>query len=126
MVPPPRARECGCTAWRARAAPRQGPASPAGADRAASPRRPCHPARGGLPSTDVAVDPPRSLAASLFGDVLAYDGQGPHRAGGAGDQAAADWVAGRLAAAGFAVERQRVDAAVFEPTVCRLELEGVE
>ena len=44
----------------------------------------------------------------LYADVVRYASFGSHRFGSAGDRATADWIAGELQAAGFAVEFQPV------------------
>ena len=44
----------------------------------------------------------------LYGDVARYASFGSHRFGSPGDRATADWIAGELQAAGFAVEFQPV------------------
>lgn len=41
--------------------------------------------------------------------------------GGNGDLAAADWIAHRLAALGYEVQRQAIEVPIFEPWHCRLE-----
>jgi len=46
--------------------------------------------------------------AKLYGDVARYASFGSHRFGSPGDRATADWIAGELRAAGFAVEFQPV------------------
>jgi len=52
--------------------------------------------------------------ATLYADVVRYDGLGEHRTGTAGDLATSDWLEGELRAAGYAVERQAFAQAVFE------------
>src|SRR5260370_26470991 len=44
----------------------------------------------------------------LYADVARYASFGSHRFGSPGDRATADWIAGELQAAGFAVEFQPV------------------
>ena len=61
-------------------------------------------------------------AERLFADVKAYAEAGNKQSGGAGDRWAADWAARRLAAAGFAVERQSFDVPWFEAATCELAL----
>src|SRR5580692_10585397 len=46
--------------------------------------------------------------ANLYNDVARYASFGSHRFGSPGDRATADWIAGELQAAGFAVEFQPV------------------
>ncbi|MHC4050615.1 hypothetical protein [Bradyrhizobium sp. 25ACV] len=46
--------------------------------------------------------------ASLYEDVARYASFGLHRFGSAGDRATADWIAGELSAAGFAISFQPV------------------
>ncbi len=50
----------------------------------------------------------------LLADIRTYAGAGNKRSGGAGDRWTADWLAQRLTATGFAVERQRFDVPWFE------------
>lgn len=58
----------------------------------------------------------------LFADVKAYAEAGNKQSGGAGDRWTADWTARRLAASGFAVERQPFDVPWFAATACELTL----
>lgn len=58
----------------------------------------------------------------LFADLRAYAEAGNKQSGGAGDRWTADWTAARLAAAGFAVERQAFDVPWFEAKLCELSL----
>lgn len=53
-------------------------------------------------------------------DLARYIGYGLKAAGGPGDMAAAAWIAGELAAQGFAVERHAVDVPAFAPAVTRV------
>ena len=46
--------------------------------------------------------------ASLYADVARYASFGLHRFGSPGDRATADWIAGELSAAGFAIKFQPV------------------
>lgn len=59
---------------------------------------------------------------SLMTDVRAYAAAGNKQSGGPGDRWTAGWTAERLASAGFAVERQGIDAPFFEPGRCELVL----
>jgi hypothetical protein len=53
-------------------------------------------------------------AKTLMADVRSYAEAGNKQSGGAGDRWAADWMAERLAAAGFSVERQQFEAPWFQ------------
>jgi hypothetical protein len=53
-------------------------------------------------------------AKTLMADVRSYAEAGNKQSGGAGDRWAADWMAARLAAAGFSVERQQFEAPWFQ------------
>ena len=62
----------------------------------------------------------------LFADVETYSGFGDQRNGGAADARTADWIAGRLAAAGLTVRRQPFQVRQFFPTTWGLSVGGVE
>ncbi|ALJ16409.1 hypothetical protein [Sphingopyxis macrogoltabida] len=62
----------------------------------------------------------------LFADLKSYAEAGNKQSGGAGDRWTADWAAKRLAAAGFAVERQGFDVPWFEATLSELALEDLK
>lgn len=59
-------------------------------------------------------------SASIAEDLNRYIGFGSKPAGGPGDIACGEWLAGELARAGFAVERQGVSVPFFEPERCEL------
>ena len=61
-------------------------------------------------------------ADSLLADVRAYAEAGNKQSGGLGDRWTAAWAAERLAAAGYAVQRQAFDAPFFEAGRCELVL----
>lgn len=63
--------------------------------------------------------PPSDLA-TIEADLLRYVGFGDKRAGGAGDNACGDWLAGELERAGYAVERQIFEAPYFEASRSQL------
>ncbi|MDF7775652.1 hypothetical protein P1X14_10375 [Sphingomonas sp. AOB5] len=56
----------------------------------------------------------------LLADVRSYAEAGNKQSGGAGDRRTADWIAGRLAGWGYAVERQAFDVPWFEASRCEL------
>ena len=62
----------------------------------------------------------------LFSDVETYSGFGDQRTGGAADAQTADWIAGRLGAAGLMVRRQPFQVRQFFPTTWGLSVGGVE
>lgn len=57
---------------------------------------------------------------TIEADLLRYVGFGSKRAGGAGDAACGEWLAGELEAAGFAVQRQTFQVPFFEETRAEL------
>ncbi len=57
-------------------------------------------------------------------DLLRYVGFGNKRAGGPGDTACGEWLAGELERAGFAVQRQTFSAPWFDATRAELSCEG--
>ncbi|QTC93318.1 hypothetical protein IFJ75_11410 [Brevundimonas goettingensis] len=63
-------------------------------------------------------------AALIEADLNSYVGFGNKRAGGPGDMACGDWLAGEIEKAGYAVERQTFQAPFFEATKAELTLEG--
>lgn len=73
---------------------------------------------GAADSKEIAMFGPERL----FADLKTYAEAGNKQAGGAGDRATADWIAKRLAAAGFTVERQPFDVPWFETSQCELAL----
>ncbi|CAA9281755.1 MAG: hypothetical protein AVDCRST_MAG93-3241 [uncultured Chloroflexia bacterium] len=60
----------------------------------------------------------------LFADVNRYAGFGQHRTGTTADVATSRWIERRLASSGMKVELRPFDIRLFEPTKCRVELEG--
>jgi hypothetical protein len=68
----------------------------------------CVLALGVAPAVPVlALSPNPASGAALYADVKHYDGLGVHRYGTAGHNAALDWMAARMKAAGLAVEEQK-------------------
>lgn len=65
-------------------------------------------------------------AQELQADLASYAGFGDKISGGAGEAAAADWIAQRLAALGYAVQRQPVPVPLFEPSTCVLKAGDAE
>jgi hypothetical protein len=65
---------------------------------------------GSLGGGDPSLPPGETIEA----DLLRYVGFGEKRAGGPGDTACGDWLAGELEAAGYAVRRQTFSAPYFE------------
>ncbi|TNE63603.1 MAG: hypothetical protein EP335_09155 [Alphaproteobacteria bacterium] len=59
---------------------------------------------------------PAPTADTVEADLLRYVGFGNKRAGGAGDTACGNWLAGELEKAGYTVERQTFDVPFFEET----------
>lgn len=62
-----------------------------------------------------------ALTRQLQADLVRYAALGDKVSGGDGDLAAADWIAQRLAALGYEVQRQAVEVPVFEPRHCALQ-----
>lgn len=79
---------------------------------------------GGLVLSSAAMggQPMTAGADAVAADLTRYVGFGNKAAGGAGDEAAARWIAGELAAAGFKVERHDVDVPWFEASSATLAL----
>ncbi len=75
-------------------------------------------AAAGAGVTDGALFAP----AQLLADVRTYAEAGNKQSGGTGDRRTADWTATRLAAAGFAVERQGFTVPFFETAQAQLML----
>ncbi|ODU69123.1 MAG: hypothetical protein ABT00_19200 [Bordetella sp. SCN 68-11] len=69
----------------------------------------------------MAVD---DLVRELKADLERYAAFGDMMSGGAGDLAAADWIAERMAGMGYAVARQAFDIPCFEPAECTLTAGG--
>lgn len=61
---------------------------------------------------------------SIEADLLRYVGYGEKRAGGPGDTACGEWLAGELAGLGYAVERQTFSAPFFDTQRADMELGG--
>ena len=74
-----------------------------------------------VPAAETLSSAPLSVE-RLMEDVRTYAAAGNKQSGGAGDRSTADWTAERLAASGFAVQRQAFDAPFFEPGRCELLL----
>ncbi len=70
------------------------------------------------------IDGPAPTAETIGADLLRYVGHGEKRAGGPGDTACGEWLAGELDRAGYAVERQTFQAPWFEATRAELTLGG--
>lgn len=64
--------------------------------------------------------PDAGTVAAVAADLDRYIGFGGKQAGGAGDAACGDWLAGELASLGYAIEKQSVAVPYFEPTRCEL------
>lgn len=63
---------------------------------------------------------------TIAGDLQAYIGFGAKHAGGRGDQAAAEWMASKLAGLGFSLGRETIDVPWFEPSAAMLAMPGVQ
>lgn len=74
---------------------------------------------GAAPVAAVGVD-------RVAADLSRYIAFGVKAAGGPGDQAAADWIAGELEGQGFAVARHAIDVPAFAPATVRIALDGVD
>ncbi len=74
----------------------------------------------GAASIGVGVPHPDAIEA----DLLRYVGFGEKRAGGPGDTACGEWLAGELEAAGYAIERQTFAAPFFRQTRAELSSDG--
>src|SRR3546814_8560806 len=61
---------------------------------------------------------------TIEADLLRYARFGNKRAGGPGDMACGEWLAGELESAGYAVERQSFAVPYFEATAAELVSEG--
>jgi len=61
---------------------------------------------------------------ALYEDVRTYDRLGEHRAATETDEATSAWLERRLRQAGLTVSRQSFPAPLFQPSDCRLEVEG--
>ena len=73
-----------------------------------------------LPVTAAMAKVPVDQQATVAADLEKYIGFGIKRAGGPGDNACGEWLAGELAALGFKIERQDVSVPWFEPERCEL------
>jgi hypothetical protein len=71
-------------------------------------------------SANAAPPPGKTLEA----DLLKYVGFGEKRAGGSGDTACGDWLAGELEKSGYKVERQSFSAPFFNAKRAELTLDG--
>ena len=69
-------------------------------------------------ATPAAMD---GLTRQLQADLERYAGLGDKLSGGEGDLAAADWIARRLSALDYEIERQPIGVPYFEPRHCGLE-----
>lgn len=67
-----------------------------------------------------AAGKPPAFGGTIEADLRTYVGHGNKRAGGPGDEACGDWLAGELESAGFAVERQTFQVPFFEETEASL------
>jgi hypothetical protein len=72
---------------------------------------------GGAGSAAVASPPP---GRAIEADLLKYVGYGEKRAGGVGDTACGEWLAGELVKAGYKVEKQSFSAPFFEASRAEL------
>jgi len=66
-----------------------------------------------------------SLPETIEADLLRYARFGSKRAGGAGDTACGEWLAGELQTAGYAIQRQTFQVPYFEETRAELTSNGV-
>lgn len=73
-------------------------------------------------STIVGTAPPSAEA--IDADLKKYIGFGNKRAGGAGDTACGEWLAGELDRVGYKVDRQTFQVPFFEPRRTELSIEG--
>ncbi len=80
-------------------------------------------ARSYTPARDVPASSPFDGRA-LYESIETYAGLGPHRAGGPGDQASADWLAEDLGRLGYRVERQPVPVDSFDLEAAGLTVAG--
>jgi hypothetical protein len=71
-------------------------------------------------SANAAPPPGKTLEA----DLLKYVGFGEKRAGGSGDTACGDWLAGELEKSGYKVDRQSFSAPFFNANRAELTLDG--
>lgn len=71
-----------------------------------------------LPARSMAASEAKSIGAAL----TRYEGFGNKRAGGPGDMACGEWLAGELAAAGYAVERQEFAVPYFDAARAELTI----
>ena len=62
--------------------------------------------------------------ASIETDLLRYVGYGEKRAGGPGDTACGEWLAGELLGLGYEVERQTFSAPFFDAQRADIEMGG--
>lgn len=69
-----------------------------------------------LPAVAAMAKPSRDLQATVAADLDRYIGFGSKQAGGAGDIACGNWLAGEVESLGFKVERQEFATPFFEPT----------
>lgn len=73
-----------------------------------------------LPATAAAASIPAAASDSVAADLDKYIGFGSKQAGGAGDIACGEWLAGELEGRGFKMERQDVSVPFFIPERCEL------
>jgi hypothetical protein len=71
-----------------------------------------------------AANAPPPSAQTIEADLRKYVGFGNKRAGGPGDTACGNWLAGELDRAGYTVERQTFQAPYFEASKAELSIEG--
>jgi len=77
-------------------------------------------ASAALPATAAMAKAPEDRHARVADDLAKYIGFGSKNAGGPGDNACGEWLAGELAGLGFEIERQDVSTPWFEPERCEL------
>ncbi|WP_308909100.1 hypothetical protein [Pseudokordiimonas caeni] len=73
------------------------------------------PFMGGLTASAAMAKADDSVTGNVADDLARYIGFGSKQAGGPGDNACGDWMAGELVKAGFKIERQSVSVPSFAP-----------
>lgn len=75
---------------------------------------------GVAPGAASALVPDAGMVSVVAADLDRYIAFGNKQAGGAGDVACGDWLAGELGRIGYAIEKQDVSVPFFEPARCEL------
>ncbi|WCL55227.1 hypothetical protein [Gimibacter soli] len=73
------------------------------------------PFMGGLTASAAPTKADDTITGNVTDDLIRYIGFGSKQAGGPGDKACGDWMAGELVKAGFEIERQSVSVPSFAP-----------